>query len=367
LNLFLRLRASIRDRFFRFLHTALTHDAGREAVADSLRGLIDPSQSAVGLRTVAAPYDDLGRLNGRIRICDRDDVVFLTGRFRSGSTLLWNVFRQLEGCTCYYEPFNERQWFNPARRGERVDGSHRGVSDYWREYDGLEELGRQYREDWIRRGLYMDGRSWNPTMRAYLERLIERSQRRPVLQFNRIDFRLPWFRHNFPQAQIIHIYRHPRDQWCSSLLDITGFGPEGGNLSDFAAADRFYLRTWVNDLKYHFPFLADESLHPYRHFYWLWKLSYLYGVNYANDSLCFEDLVTHPQRELPRLFDRLGIEVQAWSAIESVVAPPEIGKWRKYADDGWFRRHEVECERVLADFLRGGLPTEMPRAIAATH
>lgn len=346
-----RLRAALRDRWFRFLRKSLLHDAGRETLAEGLRGVIEPP--AHGLPANAeAPYADVGRLNGQIRTCERDDVVFLTGRFRSGSTLLWNVFRQIDGVTSYYEPFNERQWFKPAVRGERVDGTHRRVSEYWREYDGLEELGEHYRDDWIRRGLFMDARSWDPAMRSYVERLIERAPGRPVLQFNRIDFRLPWFRHTFPNARIVHVYRHPRDQWCSSLMDVGCFGPDSGGLKDFAAADKFYLRAWVNDLKYRFPFLANAELHPYRHFYWLWRLSHLYGTQYADHSLCFEDLAAHPRRELEALFKTLGVQIADWTAIESIVEPPAFGKWRNYAGDEWFRRHEIECERVLADFVR---------------
>ena len=86
-----------------------------------------------------------------MRPSDRSDLVIITGRFRSGSTLLWNLFRQAGGFTAYYEPLNERRWFDPTARGDRTDSTHRNVSDYWREYDGLEALSRFYREDWIRR------------------------------------------------------------------------------------------------------------------------------------------------------------------------------------------------------------------------
>ena len=250
----------------------------------------------------------------------------------------------------------------PRVRGGRVDETHRGVKDYWSEYEGLEELKGHYREDWIRRRLYMDHRSWDSAMRTFVERLIEKAPGRPVLQFNRIDFRLPWFKHHFPNARIVHIFRHPRDQWCSSLRDGKSFGPDSGGLKDFSAADKFYLRTWVNDLKYHFPFLEDETLHPYRHFYWLWKLSYLCGVSYADDSLCFEDLVTSPRRVLDKLFGELGIRVEDWPAIEGIVERPEIGQWHQYADAEWFRRQEIACERVLSDFLRDENPSKETHA-----
>jgi hypothetical protein len=35
--------------------------------------------------------------------------VFVTGRFRSGSTLMWSLFRNVPGCTAFYEPLNERR------------------------------------------------------------------------------------------------------------------------------------------------------------------------------------------------------------------------------------------------------------------
>src|SRR6185295_9584612 len=113
-------------------------------------------------------------------------------------------------------------------------------------------------------------------MKRYVEILIERARGRPVLQFNRVDFRLPWLRKTFPGAKILHLYRHPRDQWCSTLMDPSAF-PKERTIADFAAHDHFYLRNWARDLKYHFPFLDEQHLdHPYEMFYYVWKLSYLF-------------------------------------------------------------------------------------------
>jgi hypothetical protein len=152
-------------------------------------------------------------------ILDKSQAVFITSRFRSGSTLLWNIFRQEEGFTSFYEPFNERQWFNLDKRGSFVDKSHRGVSDYWTEYEKMSALTKMYNEEWIRHNLYLDKTAWQPEMRSFIDGIISESPNRPVLQFNRIDFRLPWLRHIYPNAKFIHLFRHPRDQFCSFLTD----------------------------------------------------------------------------------------------------------------------------------------------------
>ena len=125
----------------------------------------------------------------------------------------------------------------------------------------------------------MDENTWDPDMKRYVDTLIERADGRPVLQFNRIDFRLPWFRRQYLNATCIHIFRHPRDQWCSTLQgDLNRFTKDTA-MADFPACDHFYLGTWAEDLKYHFPFLDEKSnRHPYQVFYYIWKLSYLFGA-----------------------------------------------------------------------------------------
>src|SRR5262249_53451836 len=116
--------------------------------------------------------------------------ILVTGRFRSGSTLLWNLFRNMNGFTSYYEPHNERRWFDPKTRGDRIDPTHKKVSNYWTEYEGLDELANYYREEWVQRNLFMDEHSWDPAMWHYTRILVERAKGRAVLQCNRVDFRL---------------------------------------------------------------------------------------------------------------------------------------------------------------------------------
>jgi hypothetical protein len=273
--------------------------------------------------------------------------------------LLWNLFRNINGMTAYYEPLNERRWFDPALRGERLDPTHRGVSDYWKEYEGLEELGRHFRDEWNNRNFYMAPMHWEPDLKHYIEVMIEKAKGRPVLQFNRVDFRLPWLRHNFPGAHIIHLYRHPRDQWCSSLMGDSF--PTDGDVASFARQDRFYLLRWVRDLKFHFPFLDEQTAsHPYDLFYFLWKLSYLFGRSHAHYSLAYERLLEDPAVELRKLLDVCGVREFDEKKLLGLLEKPSQGKWQRYADADWFRRHEENCERVLRDFFGAASWTGQP-------
>jgi hypothetical protein len=143
------------------------------------------------------------------------------------------------------------------------------------------------------------------------------------------------------------LYRHPRDQWLSTLLD-SGCGLDAG-FEQFQ--DRFYLRTWGHDLQLHFPFLREAGLrHPYELFYLIWRLSYLFGRRFAHLSIGYEALLSKPQHMLASLFSELSIEEDP-AKLEPLFAPPEMGKWSKYADDTWFRDHESYCENLLIEFF----------------
>jgi hypothetical protein len=215
----------------------------------------------------------------------------------------------------------------------------------------LDELGALYREDWIRRNLYMSAGHWEPTLRRYIATLIARATGRPILQFNRVDFRLPWLKATFPGVTIIHLYRHPRNQWCSSLIDIHDY-PASASRDAFEPHDHFYLGEWVKDLKYTFPFLEDERItHPYDQFYLIWKLSYIFGRGYADRSLSYEHLISSPATQLQSLFSLLNLRGYDLDYICAGINTPKSPGWEQYADATWFERREERCERMLREFF----------------
>lgn len=343
-------RRSMRRRFFDVFRAAVSTDEGRRILTESLRNQLR-WRPALPLRAAggeAFPYPEVG---GRAPAPPASAPVFITARFRTGSTALWNAFRQVRACTAFYEPLNERRWFSPLRRGVHIDPTHRTVPEYWREYDGMDDLDEIYRDEWTSRDLYMDDSAWNPGLRSYIDALIARAPGRPVLQFNEIDFRLPWLRAHFPSACIIHLYRHPRDQWCSSLLGLQSF-PFDAPRSAFPANDHFYLQRWVTDLKYTFPFLADEVLrHPYEQFYAIWRLSYLFGRSLADRSICYEHLIESPQSQLAALFDWLQLPLADLAAASGVIRGGDHGRWREYAPPEWFAAREAAAGQRIDEFF----------------
>ncbi|MCF7980662.1 MAG: sulfotransferase [Pseudomonadales bacterium] len=296
-------------------------------------------------KNYANPYYDI---NKETQEKNRKQAIFITGRFRSGSTLLWNIFRHIPSFISYYEPFNERRWFDTAGRGRKVDKTHLGVEDYWAEYNGLEHLDRYYNECWISENLFMDSKTVEPAMEAYIQQLISHAKGIPVLQFNRIDFRLLWLRSHFPSARILHIYRHPRNQFCSCIG--THHTTKDSVMETFH--DGFYLNLWCEDLKKQYPFLAEEiSPHPYMRFYYLWKLSYIFGKELADYSICFEALCREPKTILKEAFQTMGLTSEIPPKCFDLIVQQDQAKWKRFADDHWFSEIEQHCERQLDQYF----------------
>ena len=308
-------------------------------------------QALEGIKNQPTEYEDLKKEKTN-DVNLRDDIVFVTGRFRSGSTVFWNIFRQLEDFTAYYEPFNERRWFDSSSRGQFVDRSHKGVKNYWAEFEGLDHLSQYFQDEWIEKKLYMDENSFDPNMFKYINGMIEAAKGRPLMQFNRIDFRLAWIRKHYPNAKIIHIYRHPRDQYISTLL-VKGSQPKDyiqSTVKNFT--DHFYLKMWARALHYHFPFIKEPpEQHPYETFYFIWKLSYLYGLKHADYSVKFEELAEDPQSKLSEVFSTLNISSVLVDQAAKVVQKQPSSKWKNYGRDEWFEEIECYCEGILDHFF----------------
>ena len=276
--------------------------------------------------------------------------VFVSARFRSGSTLLWQCFQRLAGFTAYYEPFNDRRWFDPTIRGEGVDPSHRGVADYSSNYDGLTDLASVFDDSWGVRHLSLGANAKLPNMREYVDRLIRAARHRPVLQFNRIDFRLPYLRQQFPDATFVHLNRNPRDTWLSTLRGVKN-DPDW-SLSSFAPFCKFYLLNWYNDLSMSYPSMwrHPAKTHPYELHYMIHRLSELFAFRDCHYFLSYESMEKRLEAEMKKLLLHMGDSQVDLSPLEGLLAPRQTS-YDHSEDTGFYQQVEERVETHLKNWL----------------
>src|SRR4051794_13718946 len=113
-------------------------------------------------------------------------VIFLTGDFCSGSTLLFTLFRATKQYHCLYEPLHQRIreyliW--PLRVYEH----HYFVNDYFHEYKGFSRIDELFNPQWATKDLHLRAEDKAEDLSRYIAYLIEAaSARHPdvLLKFN---------------------------------------------------------------------------------------------------------------------------------------------------------------------------------------
>ncbi len=300
------------------------------------------------------PYNQ--KLTSAASLKKRNDLpytIFISSRFRSGSTLLWTIFHQLGLFTSYYEPLNERRWFQNLDDDNAVDPTHIGATDYRTNYEGLGELSEFYSLEWNNSRLFMQDDSIDLNLRTYVDILIKRAKLVPVLQFNRVDFRLPWLKTNYPNAKILHLLRNPREQWMSTLYGQTV--PSSITLGEFERYDRFYLIPWIKDLRTVFSCLdLPENTSPYAAHYILWRLSQIFGEHYGDITVRYEEVMSNPLPVLKTCLEQLGISEipkENWARISNTIRAPGKPRWEFFASKDWFLEQEELCEFYLRESL----------------
>lgn len=213
--------------------------------------------------------------------------IFLIGRFRSGTTMFWNFFRQFPDFTCYCEPFHEILLHYLDHPAPVSDTTHRGVKDYYAEYRTLDiaKIKELWKPWFANSRFWLRGEEFAPDMEQYLRYLIANAPKRPVFKIVRGDFRGDWIRNRFPDATIIHMVRNPRDLWTSSVGRNSALDDSTLEIHPKYGAFRYYLDLMCKDLGLEVPG------HPYRLFYLFWRLSRLCLERVANAQWWYEDAV----------------------------------------------------------------------------
>jgi len=351
------LRKLIKKQFVRFIRKVLETNTFQEEIFNILDDQRENHRIVLPIeyRESNVDYPELGLPEMNITN-KRNDIIFITARFRSGSTFLWNIFRNIPGCVAYYEPLiHEGPKERGAGRQFQIDPTHLGVEDYHSEFRSITGLDEVHKTEWSFAKLKMDEYYFAPELERYINLLIENAKGRPILQFNRVDFRLQWLKAHYPNAKTIHLYRNPRDQWMSMIKNDCYIPKEfkWDKEDTYPPINTFYLFDWWKDLHFQMPFLSLDYLeHPYQIHYLIWRLSYLFGRQFSDISIRYETLIDSFEEVMRSCFQYLGIKDYDMNKLKLLVNFKNKSIWKEYANDLWFKKMESKSEKLLSSFFR---------------
>jgi hypothetical protein len=277
----------------------------------------------------------------------RQQVLFITGLFRSGTTILWHLLRQFDNVQGYFEPLHDNL-IDSLSTAAAPDPVHVGVEDYYTAYRPfLEDIQRYHRPEFGVNRLCLGGADSHPQLRDYLELLIARAEGRfPVFKMMRDDFRVPWLKQQFPKATVLYIRRNPRDVWASVVRHTPV-----DQRADRWLNTGFDLLIWSANLCPFFSRICSAKIgHSYERVYYLWRISTAVADRYADLIIDFDQgLQTDPAATIKRIATCIGAEVGDIERLAKMVTPRPGGEWRDYAKEALLREIERDCDAMLAE------------------
>jgi hypothetical protein len=253
------------------------------------------------------------------------NLVFLTGGFSSGSTLLVTLFRKSGEFYTLYEPLHERL-LEHLYGGMHVYEHHYFVEDYYAEYRGFTAIPRLFDSGFGTTRLSLKAGDEAPELYRYLSYLIGTGFARSpkvLLKENRFPFRLGWLKAKFPEARVIHIHRDCDAQWKSTVRRAQAFFGREDVGQDSVTFNGMNTAGWCDDLSVRYPELAaDRSKTGYERFRKLWELELAENRTYADVSVSFEELT----RDFETVCGRIWAAVPCASdyrALKQWVVPPD--------------------------------------------
>jgi hypothetical protein len=274
--------------------------------------------------------------------------LFVVGRFRSGTTVIWNVLRHIPGVRPYYEPCHD-SLLEHLRLNSSPDPTHVRVSEYWKEYAPImANLPRYYRKEFGIERLCLPEGAEHAELKDYLDFLLASGSTDEIacLKLNRMDLRLPWLRNNFPDTPVVYIYRDPRDQWVSI------FRAEHGTAIDDPYLNTGYdLMIWSANLFPYVPRLGSSTISSsYERHYLIWRISLELAKVYADCIINFEqELQDEPERGLVKLLHMLGRDDDAHRDLRDLIVSAKRNTWEAYHQAHWFADIEGRCDRYLEE------------------
>ncbi len=246
-------------------------------------------------------------------------AIFITGRFRSGTSFLWQLFDQLDGYCAWYEPLHPQLLAAIEHTEPKAD--HVGIVDYWTAYRQHPQFRAAYSASFATQNLFLEPKDEYVELEHYINQLIELSgDDTAVIQFNRVDFRLSWLKAKFPSVKIIHITRNPLQLYYSQRKHINS-----ADRNDVDYWDAYELQPWCYALSEEFPFLLKhEESHAFYPFYMLYQLSTMAATYCADVSINLDNHVFQSDDFLAKLGQVVALSKLQKNTIKSLTHVPEF-------------------------------------------
>jgi len=259
------------------------------------------------------------------------NLVFVTGDYCSGSTLVNTLFRKSGQYYCLYEPLHERlPEFLIWRPNPDSYDHHFFAEDNYREMAGFDRITELHSPRWGSSNLYLPSDAEADDLYRYMTYLIGSAfGRAPRVMFkeNRIAFRLGWIRAKFPSAKIVHIHRDAESQWKSNVRRGQEFLRKEDVGQNEVTYNGFNVATFCEDLKSAFPELDAKNFKTgYERFRKLWELSYQQNQKYSDISVNYRDLTHNFEPTWTRVWSSIGAPAIDIAALKQYVVPPEKQK-----------------------------------------
>ena len=257
------------------------------------------------------------------------NLVFVTGDFCSGSTLVFTLFRKTGRYYSLYEPLHE-MLLEYLIWPMLPDDHHFHVENYQSELKGFDRIPELFNPQWGSSQLYLTADAEADALYRYLSYLIGTAFGRSdkvMIKENRFTFRMAWLRAKFPQAKVVHIYRKKEDQWKSNLRRAQAWlGKEDVGQND-ASYNGFSLANWCEDLKGYFPELCVENFKTgFDRFTKLWELSLTENQRYADISVDYWALTHDFEGTFEKIRDCIGDPGIDIKSLKEFMIPPEKHK-----------------------------------------
>lgn len=295
------------------------------------------------------------------------NLVFVSGDFCSGSTLMFTLFRKTGQYYCLYEPLHEKLREYLLWPPLPDDYSHHFfVDNYYSELKGFDRIPELLNPGWANRELYLSPEAPAEDLYRYFSYLIGTAfgrGQRVMLKENRLAFRLGWLRAKFPHAKIVHIYRKKEDQWKSNVRRAQAYVGKEDVGQDSVNYMGFNMAAFCEDLKGTFPELdARHFSTGFERFCKLWELSFREHQKYADISIDYWALTHEFEATSERLWTCLGVPHVDTAALKKFVVPKEKQKEMVSHAGGLGGRARVLIDRIGRKYARGRLRMQRPFA-----